>query len=253
MPLARALTAVLLLALALAACGDDDAPERPAEKADTPVDPPPGWRTVENEAAGFTIAAPKSWPAATKRGATLIRSKDELVAVTLAADRSDAGRNSEPAAYARDVVAALPGFEGAVSVKDPRIVGSPYETAIAVGSGTVKTSGVAQRIEVAVFHRPAQGELHGRDLPQRQGPAGARARHRGADAAQLQGAAAGWVMRTTTMAMSSRADAPFGLAALSSRSASSMAGSAPQDAARAPMSSGSSCRSGACASVTPSV
>jgi len=156
MPLARPLIAMLLLASLLGACGDDEAPERPAEKADKPADPPAGWRTVENESAGFTIAAPRSWAATTKRGATLIRSKDELVAVTLAADRSDVGRNTEPGSYARDVVAALPGFEGAVSVRDPRIAGSPYDTAIAVGSGTVKTSGVPQRIEVAVFQRPRQ-------------------------------------------------------------------------------------------------
>ena len=102
------------------------------------------------------IAVPRSWSAATKRGATLIRSKDELVAVTIAADRSDKGKDTEPAAYARDVIAALPGFEGAVGVKDAPIAGSPYETATAEGSGTVETSGVGQRIEVAALHRPRQ-------------------------------------------------------------------------------------------------
>lgn len=146
---------VLLLAACLAACGDDS-PERPNEAADQSTAPPAGWRTVRNEAAGFTIAVPRSWAAATKRGATLIRSKDKLVAVTVAADRSAAGQQDEPAEYAREVIAALPGFEGAVSVKDARIAGSPYETAIAAGSGTVRTSGVAQRIEVAAFHRPGQ-------------------------------------------------------------------------------------------------
>ncbi len=100
------------------------------------------------------MSVPRNWTAATKRGATLLRSKDELVAVTVAADRSAAGKGTAPAKYARDVIAALPGFEGAVSVKDTRIEGSPYRTAIATGSGTVKASGVAQRIEVATFHRP---------------------------------------------------------------------------------------------------
>ena len=149
-----------LLALALAGglggCGDDDSPERPTEAADSPAAPPPGWRIVRNEAAGFTIAVPRSWSAATRRTATLIRSKDGLVAVTLAADRSPSGKDSNPARYARAVIAALPGFEGSVAVRDTRISGSPYETAVATGSGTVKTSGVPQRIEVAAFHRPRQ-------------------------------------------------------------------------------------------------
>jgi hypothetical protein len=152
----RALAAACLVGVMLTACGSDDPPDRPAEKADKPAKPPAGWRTVENVAAGFTIAAPKTWTAATKRGATLIRSKDELVAVTIAADRSAQGRGTEPDAYARDVVSALPGFQGDVSGRSAAVKGSPYETAIADGSGTVKTSGVAQRIEVAVFRRPRQ-------------------------------------------------------------------------------------------------
>ena len=51
------------------------------------------------------------------------------MAVTIAADRSAEGRDTEPAAYAREVVAALPGFEGGVSVQDAQVAGSPYETA----------------------------------------------------------------------------------------------------------------------------
>ena len=145
-----------VLAAGLSACGGDDDGRPSSETADAPATPPAGWRTVENEAAGFTLAAPRSWAAAIKRDATLIRSKDELVAVTIAADRSSTGRETEPRKYSRDVIAALPGFEGKVSLKDGRIGGSPYGTAIAKGSGTVKTSGVAQRIEVAAFHRPRQ-------------------------------------------------------------------------------------------------
>lgn len=154
MPALRSLAVALALATTATACGDEGSPEPPRERADAPAQPPAGWRTVKNEAAGFTMAVPKSWSAATKRGATLLRSKGELVAVTVAADRSDAGKGTAPARYARDVIAALPGFEGAVSVKDTRIEGSPYRTAIAAGSGTVRSSGVAQRIEVAAFHRP---------------------------------------------------------------------------------------------------
>lgn len=141
----------------VAGCGDgDDEPDSPSEKADAPAKPPPGWRTVRNRQAGFTISAPKSWSAATERRATLIRSKDKLVAVTVAADRSHAGKTTAPRPYAGDVIAALPGFEGEVSVKDTRIAGSPYRTALAEGSGTVETSGTPQRISVAAFQRPGQ-------------------------------------------------------------------------------------------------
>ena len=151
----RLALAAVLLAAALGACGDDDTPERPAERADAPAKPPPGgapWRTRRPGSR----SPPQRRGRGHEAGATLIRSKDELVAVTIAADRSTAGRDTEPGPYAGKVVAALPGFQGDVSVTDSKVAGSPYETAIAVGSGTVKTSGVPQRIEVVVFRRPRQ-------------------------------------------------------------------------------------------------
>jgi hypothetical protein len=146
--------AVLATAVAtLAGCGSSDGGGS-RERADRPVKPPPGWRTVRNVRAGFTIAVPRSWPARTKRGATLIRSEDRLVAMTVGADRGKAGRESAPADYARETLQELPGFEGSVSTAVRPIPSVPYGTARVDGVGTVRTSRRAQRITVVAYHRP---------------------------------------------------------------------------------------------------
>jgi hypothetical protein len=149
----RAIPALLAAAALVAGCGDDGDDEPPAERADPPARTPAGWRTVRNAPAGFTIAVPKSWTARTKSAATLLRSKDKLVVITVAADRSDPGRELEPEDYARRTLEALPGFEGSVAPGTRRVRGSPYDTARVDGSGTVRTSRRPQRIAVAAYHR----------------------------------------------------------------------------------------------------
>jgi hypothetical protein len=136
----------------MAGCGSEE--KAPRERADRPAQPPPGWRTVRNRQAGFTIAAPRGWTARTRRRATLIRSRDRLVAITLAADRSREGRSNSPARYGRQLLSDLPGFEGSVEPGVRRVRGTPYRTARVEGSGTVRTARRAQRITVAVYHRP---------------------------------------------------------------------------------------------------
>jgi hypothetical protein len=153
----RCLALPLLLAASLvAACGDEDDDEAPPERPDRAAKPPRGWRTVSNRSAGFTIAAPRDWTARTHKGATLIRSDDRLVVVTVAADRSEEGRSTSPARYARLTLLNLPEFEGNVSPRTRRVRGSPYRSARVDGSGTVRTSGRLQRITVAAFRRPDQ-------------------------------------------------------------------------------------------------
>lgn len=149
--------AVALLAMATpvgAGCaGETEKRRPPRESADRPVKPPPGWRTVRNSEAAFTIAAPRSWSARTSRGSTVIRSGNRSVAVTLAADRSGAGRNQAATTYARDTLAALPGFEGSTDDGAGRVPGSPYRTAVVRATGTVRASRRPQRITVAVLRR----------------------------------------------------------------------------------------------------
>jgi hypothetical protein len=124
-----------------------------AERADAPAKPPAGWRTVRNETAGFTIAAPRRWQARTRRRATLIRSPDRLVAITVAADRSAQGRNTGGVSYARELLQELPGFEGSVSPGVRHVSRSPYRTARVDGVGSVRTSRRGQRITVVVYRR----------------------------------------------------------------------------------------------------
>ena len=147
-----ALIAVVMLA---AGCGDDGT-SAPAERADAPVKPPSGWRTVKNERAGFTIAAPRDWTARPRKAATLIRSGDRLVVMTLAADRGDAGKDMPPARYARLTLEGLPGFEGRLSAGTRRLRGTPYRSARVEGTGTVSGARRLQRITVATFARPGR-------------------------------------------------------------------------------------------------
>ena len=156
-PAAQAALVASALAAALAGCGGDSGEEPRSGRSDPPVRPPAGWRVVANEAAGFTVAAPRRWTARTRGRATLIRSPDRLVALTVAADRSRAGRELPPARYARTTLERLPGFEGSVSTSARRVPGTPYRTARVDGLGAVRTSRTAQRITVAAYRVAGEG------------------------------------------------------------------------------------------------
>ena len=144
-----------------AGCGDDDEPaERtpdPAnERTDRPAKPPPGWRTVRNARAGFTVPVPRTWSARKRGPATLIRSDDRLVSITVAADRTADGRRLPARRFAREAIQSLPDFKGRVRPGARRIAGSPYQSARADARGRLKISKVPQRITIAVLHRPRQ-------------------------------------------------------------------------------------------------
>jgi hypothetical protein len=143
---------------ALAACGGDSKPRvlppDPArETSDAPAKPPSGWRTVRNPRAGFSIAIPRDWAARTRRGATLIRSGDHLLALTVAADRGELGREIAPRAYARRTLAALPGFKGGLQPLPGDALDSPYANARMDARGKLERGGREQRVSAIVFQR----------------------------------------------------------------------------------------------------
>lgn len=151
-----ALGAVALAGLA-PPCGGDEtrAPDPSQERADRAVRPPPGWRTLENGTAGFTIAVPPAWTARVRRAATLIRSPDKLLALTIAADRSEPGRTTPPPRYASLTIRELSGLDPAPIRRRGGVRGSPYETAT-VEATTRRLARVRQRVSVSVFRRPGQ-------------------------------------------------------------------------------------------------
>jgi hypothetical protein len=154
------------------ACGDDDgAAPASTETPDRPVKPPPGWRTVTNDKASVSIAAPRRWRVTERQRATLIRSPDRTVAVTLVADRSPVGRDTPAPDYARDTLMALPGFEGTVDAEPSRVRGSPYPSAQVQGRGRLPRSRAQQLITVAAFHRTGRVTYAAVAFRQRQTPA----------------------------------------------------------------------------------
>ena len=159
MPALTSIVAVLALALVLAGCSDDeegDIKSLAVERADRPADPPPGWRTVRNAAAGFTISAPQAWQATESRRRTLIRSDDRLVAISISADRTVPGRELPAKPYARRTIRTLPRFTGVVRRRVTRVPGSRYESALLGATGTVSPSDLSQRISVAIYRRPGR-------------------------------------------------------------------------------------------------
>ena len=149
---------VALAAVALAACGSAER-KPPPNPQDEPTDraakPPAGWRTVTNRAAGFTVAVPPRWTARKRRAATLIRSEDRLLALTIAADRSRPGRETPARDYASRALQSLPGFRG-LRVRPGRAVHSPYRNARSVGTGTLESNRRHQRVSITVFQRPGR-------------------------------------------------------------------------------------------------
>ncbi len=112
-----------------------------------------GWRTITNAQAVVSVAAPRRWRVTERARATLIRSPDRTVAVTLVADRTPAGSETPAAEYARDTLTALPGFEGSVDAEPRRVRGSPYPSAQVQGRGRLTRGRSEQLITVAAFHR----------------------------------------------------------------------------------------------------
>ena len=139
-------------------CGEDEkfagSPDPSTERSDPPAKPPPGWRTFSNRRAGFTVSVPPGWPARARRSATLIRSSDRLLAVTVAADRSESARTTPPREYARRTFRALPGFRNLQAGAPRKVRRSPYPSARVSGMGTLTDRRQRQRITVAAFSRP---------------------------------------------------------------------------------------------------
>nr|MDQ6915975.1 hypothetical protein [Actinomycetota bacterium] len=64
----------------------------PQERADRRPALPPAWQRVVNPRGGFSVGVPPGWTVRGGPGATVVRSADRALAVSIAADRGDQGQ-----------------------------------------------------------------------------------------------------------------------------------------------------------------
>jgi hypothetical protein len=144
------------LAVVLAGCGGSSQPGRanaPRETSDRRPPLPPGWRRVVNRQAGFSLGIPPGWTARGGHGATLVRSRDRALAVSIAADRSPQGRTLAPARYARRTMGALRGYRELRIGGPRRVRGAHYPAAAVAGGGTFRRTRVRQAIDAIALQR----------------------------------------------------------------------------------------------------
>lgn len=141
--------------VALAACGSaDPAPTttREVETAEALPELPRGWNPYINRAAGFTLGRPPGWAASEDGSATLFRSPDELVAMTISADRTDEALALPLARYATRTALALPGLKD-VDLREPETFKGHYEGVSVKGNGRLIKSKLLERLQVIVLRR----------------------------------------------------------------------------------------------------
>lgn len=153
-------TLACALLVPLVGCGEETklegSPDPQTERVDRAAAPPEGWHTAMNRVAGFTLSVPDGWTVRKRAGATLVRSADQLLVVTVAADRSKSGRETRARRYARQAFRALPGFKRLRLTKTGVVRGSRYESSRADGSGVLAKRRQRQRLTVAAFRRPGR-------------------------------------------------------------------------------------------------
>ena len=188
----KRLTAILIaliLSLAAAGCGEKDESEDGSttatgaatetgttqsttteseveveETADAPAELPEGWSEEINEAAGFSIGVPPSWTIRDSEGGqgSIITSPDQLIVVTVTADRTQGALQLPLEEFATRTAEAFGGEalgeEGFTDLKVTRAVPfkDTYDAVAVRAIGTSKQSGERERLFVVVVRREGQ-------------------------------------------------------------------------------------------------
>jgi len=149
-------------AVAVAGCGGSGAPSEPTQ-ATTPPERndrvgriPAGWTRLVNRRAGFSVGIPPGWKARGARGATLVRSGDRLLAVSITADRSPDGRDLRPTNYVQRLVDALPGYRRLKVGRPVPVRRARYPGASLTATGTFRRTRVRQTIRAVALRRRGQ-------------------------------------------------------------------------------------------------
>jgi hypothetical protein len=145
---------------ALAGCGGSGggaSTSTPTAATETPqklAKLPPHWTRRIDRASGYSIGVPPGWSAGRSGGASLFRSPDRLVAVSLSVDRTGEALAVPTPSFARKALGGLPGFKGGLTPSPPReLRGTPLEAVEVSSVGVAESNGVRQRIAVVVLRR----------------------------------------------------------------------------------------------------
>lgn len=155
---------VLLSAAAaafLAACGSDepDPPGTPPDSSPKPEtvdelpDLPRGWEPHANRAAGFVFGRPPGWATHDRGIVTRLTAPDELVVVTITADRTGDAVELDPGEFARQTIVAIEGYERPLEPSEPRRFEHRYDASEVRSNGVAAGSGVRQEVRAIVIRR----------------------------------------------------------------------------------------------------
>jgi hypothetical protein len=144
---------VITIASSVVACGEDepDPPERARETIDKLPRLSAGWHKYTSHEAGFAIGRPPGWAVERQDSATLLRSPDQLVAVSISADRTSEALEFPLDEYAAQAAEALPGLRD-LTVGRARRFDAHYPARAVEATGKTK-QGVRQRLLFVVMRR----------------------------------------------------------------------------------------------------
>lgn len=158
--------AVAIAPLAAAAgCGGDEQTTTTATAPETPehVDElPTGWKVVRNPQLGFEMGRPPGWPegrdclrkGADPGTATVMCSPDELVTLSVSADRTDEAFEIEAGEFAERTMTGLgDSYQDGLDPREPKPVEGHYDGAAVTAHGTAAATGVDQNVTVVVLRR----------------------------------------------------------------------------------------------------
>lgn len=150
--------AFLALALALTACGSDDEPTAPeveqkVETAEELPKLPRGLKPYLSRVNGLAFGRPPGWEVTEKGVGTFLTAPDQIVVMSLTADRTDEALVGDPRVFAGLTFSALEGYEGQLDPSEPKPFKHRYEAFEVRGEGVAASTGVPQRLRVVVLER----------------------------------------------------------------------------------------------------
>jgi hypothetical protein len=154
-----AATAILLASSVIAGCDEEDGGSGDSGSVSETVDPlpelPRGWEQHVNEDAGFAIGVPPEWSARARGERSELRSPDRLVAISIAADRSEDALGVPLPDLARATLRAGPPGVRKLEAGRPRPFRHRYE-AVSLGATAVagENPPVRERLHLFVIRRP---------------------------------------------------------------------------------------------------